>query len=71
VPTTASFLAVMTRPDIDYYVLDALATDLESLEEILRLVNHPQIGWAAEAGHPFGRSEVLVVLPRLVRDELV
>lgn len=61
----------MARPDIDYFVLDALANDLEAVEDIVRLVNHADIGWTDLAGGPIVRSAVLLALPRLVRDGLV
>ena len=61
----------MARIDIDYYVLDALANDLESLDDILRLVNHPDVGWVPEAGRPVSRAAIVATLPRLVRDKLV
>jgi len=61
----------MTRLAIDYFILDALANDRESFEDILRLVNHPEIGWASEAGGPIAAATLLTTLPRLVRDELV
>jgi hypothetical protein len=60
----------MARANIDYYVLDALANDIESVEDIMRLVNHPDVGWAAEGGQPMTRSDILAALPRLVRDKL-
>ena len=61
----------MTRADIDYIVLDALANDLESVEDILRLANHPEIGWTELAGGPIAEFSVLLALPRLVEDGLV
>ena len=61
----------MARQDIDYFVLDALANDLEAVEDIVRLVNHPAIGWTDVAGGPIERTAVLLALPRLVREELV
>ena len=61
----------MARIDIDYYVLDAVANDLESLDDIIRLVNHPDVGWVAAAGRPISRADIVAALPRLVRDQLV
>ncbi|GLC24610.1 hypothetical protein [Roseisolibacter agri] len=61
----------MTRADIDYIVLDALANDLESVEDILRLANHPEIGWADLAGGAVAEFSVLLALPHLMEDGLV
>jgi hypothetical protein len=61
----------MTRADIDYIVLDALANDLESVEDIERLANHPEIGWTDLAGGPVAEFSVLRALPRLIEDGLV
>lgn len=61
----------MARPAIDYFVLDALANDLEGLDDILRLVNRPDVGWVAEAGTRIEAAAVLLALPRLMRDHLI
>jgi hypothetical protein len=41
------------------------------VEDIVRLVNHPETGWTDLAGGPIARGTILLALPRLVRDELV
>lgn len=61
----------MTRPNLDYFILDALANDIEGFDDILRLTNHLDIGWAAEHGGAITRAQVLEALPRLIRDHLV
>ena len=60
------------RPLIDFFVLDALANDLESLEDILRLINRDDIGWRQfNRGRPYERSEVLAPLLRCIREGLI
>jgi hypothetical protein len=61
----------MPRADIDYIVLDALANDLESLEDIVRLANHPDIGWQDLAGGAIAEFHVTLALPRLIEQRLV
>lgn len=61
----------MTRADIDYIVLDALANDIESVDDIVRLANHPAIGWTDLVGGPVAEASVLLALPRLIGDGLV
>lgn len=52
----------------DHYVLDTLANDLESIEDILRMLNSTtELGWADEWGRPFNRSDIVASLARLVR----
>ena len=60
------------RQQIDYFVLDALADDLEALEDILRLVNHESIGWRSHnGGRAFARDDVVSALRRGVREGLI
>ncbi len=59
------------RSEIDYFVLDALANDLESLEDILRLMNSDTMGWRFRHSRPFTEPEVLPVLQRVVKEGLV
>ena len=61
----------MGRPEVDYFILDALANDLESLEDILRLMNSDSMGWRFRHPAPFTASEVLPGLQRVVKDGLV
>jgi hypothetical protein len=61
----------MTRPLIDYFVLDSLADDLESLEDILRILNSDGIGWRSHHPTAFERAEVMPVLFRAISDGLV
>lgn len=59
-----------TRPD--KYVLDALANDVEDVESILRMLNSDtDLGWRAEWGRNFSRSDVVTALTRLVREDFV
>ena len=57
----------MARELIDYCVLDTLADDLENVEDIVRLLNSPRIGWQHLHPAPFTREEVLPVLLRRIR----
>jgi len=61
----------MARPLIDYFVLDSLANDLESLEDILRLLNSDGLGWRLHHAGPFERVEVVPALIRAIRDGLI
>ncbi len=61
----------MRRSLAEYAVLDALANDLESLESILRLANHPLVGWQEEHGREFVRDDIVAALRRLIRDHSV
>ena len=62
----------MTRVQIDYFVLDTLANDLESLSDVVRLINHETIGWRTHnANAAFDQNEVLLALHRCIRDGLV
>src|SRR5260370_8938023 len=56
-----------SRPDL--YVLDGLAKGIESLEDVLRMLNSDTIlGWHRTWGRPFERAEVVEALARLIRD---
>ena len=56
----------------DMYVLDALASDIEDLEGILRMLNsETELGWHKEWGRKFSREEIVEALCRLVSDDLV
>ena len=59
------------RAVIDYFVLDALANDVESLDGVLALLNHADVGWAAEYGRHFTPQDVVPVLLREVRQDLL
>jgi hypothetical protein len=61
----------MSRSRLDYFVLDALAHDVESFEDVVRLVNHPELGWQTEHGGPITPPELGATLRRVVADELV
>jgi hypothetical protein len=53
---------------IDLYVLDALANDIEGFDDILRLLNSPDIGWVIENhGQAFVASEVVAALARTIK----
>ena len=61
----------MAKALIDYFVLDSLANDLESLDDILRLLNSDGLGWRSQHPVPFERAEILPSVLRLIRDGLV
>jgi hypothetical protein len=61
----------MARLLIDYFVLDSLANDLESLEDILRLLNSDELGWRSHHATRFERVEVVPALLRGIRDGLI
>jgi hypothetical protein len=61
----------MARPLIDYFVLDSLANDLESLEDILRLLNNEALGWRLHHSTPFDRLAVVPALFRGIREGLI
>ncbi len=55
----------MDLEPIDYYVLDALADDYESIDLILADLNHdPPVGWQHLHGKPFTRNEVVAAILR-------
>jgi hypothetical protein len=56
----------------DLYVLDALANDIESLEDVLRMLNSDTVlGWHRTWGRPFQRAEIVESLARLIKEESV
>lgn len=63
----------MTTTDLpDMYVLDALASDLESLDDILRVLNSDaELGWRREWGREFQRTDVVQALARLIQADSV
>ena len=61
----------MDRDPVDLYALDALANDVEGFEDVVRLVNHPSLGWQKPYGGPISEDAVLSALQRLVTDGLV
>jgi hypothetical protein len=63
----------MTKPTSpDMYVLDALVSDLESLDGILRVLNSDtELGWRQEWGGKFLRPEIVQALARLIQADLV
>lgn len=59
-----------TKPD--YFILDAMANDIESVDDILRTLNaNSELGWTDVWGRPFTREEVVGSLIRLLRRQLV
>jgi len=55
-----------------FVVLDALANDLEDIEQILHLANHDSVGWRQlNGGRSYTRDQIIPSLLRLVRDDLV
>jgi hypothetical protein len=61
----------VTRSLIDYFVLDALANDLESLEDVLRILNSDGLGWRSHHADPFTKDEVVPSLYRCLQEGLV
>ncbi len=61
----------MARDLIDYFVLDAVANDLEELDNILRLMNDEVYGWRSYHPALFTTADVIPALRRTVRDGLV
>ena len=62
----------MRRFLIDYFVLDTLTADLELFRDVVRLINHPEIGWREyHEGLAFEAADVAAALQRCVRDDLV
>jgi hypothetical protein len=54
---------------IDYFVLDSLADDIESLEQILPSVAHSAEFWdISQKPEEFGRDEVIASMLRLIRE---
>ncbi len=63
---------IVSREPIDFVVLDALANDLEDIEQILHLANHDSVGWRQlNGGRSYTRDQIIPSLLRLVRDDLV
>jgi hypothetical protein len=62
----------LKRQAIDLVVLDALADDLESMEQILHGLHHEPLSWQrAPDGSLYKREDVVTALLRLIRDGLV
>ncbi|SRR6266566_9689365 len=62
----------MPRELIDYFVLDSLADDVESLEQILPAVRRSLEHWEVpEPATAFTREHVVGALVRLVRDRSI
>jgi len=60
----------MNRPQLDFFVLDTLANDIEGFEDVMRLPNHEQLGWRHLHGASIGEPEAEEALRRLVADGL-
>lgn len=59
-----------TLPDM--YVLDGVADDAESLDDILRMLNSDtSVGWHKQWGRDFTRDEIVQSLARLIKDGAV
>jgi hypothetical protein len=61
----------MARELNDYFVLDALANDLTSLEDVLRILNSDALGWRSHHPAPFKQDEVVVSLVRCIEGGLI
>jgi hypothetical protein len=60
------------RPQIDLFVLDSLASDIESLDNVLRVLNSDtDVGWHREWGRHFVRDEIVQSIARLIQNDLV
>ena len=60
----------MEKPD--YFILDAMANDIESVDDVLRILNsNSELGWTDVWGRPFTREDVVGSLVRLLRRQLV
>lgn len=55
----------VVRIDLDYFVLDSLANDLEAIENILAILNSDsEFGWRDQHPSPFTREEIVPALLR-------
>ncbi len=62
----------MDLKPIDYYVLDALADDYESIDLILADLNsEPPVGWQHLHGKPFTRNEVVAAVFRGIENNCI
>jgi hypothetical protein len=62
----------MARALIDYLVLDALADDFESMEQIEPDMKRALEFWCIdEPASKFSRAEIVLAITRLIRDRLV
>jgi hypothetical protein len=62
----------MTRPLIDYLILDSVADDVESLEQIVPSLGRAISLWEINPpGGRFSREEIALAITRLVRDKLI
>lgn len=51
----------------DNFVLDAMANDIESVDDLVRILNSDsELGWSDVWGRPFARNEVVAAVRRLV-----
>lgn len=56
----------------DMFVMDAMANDVESIDDLIRILNSSSdLGWTDVWGRMFTRDEVVSALMRLVRAGLV
>lgn len=63
--------AALRSENMDLFVLDALANDIEGFEDILQLINHDAVGWKDYIGRSLSVSDVASTLLRLMRDRKV
>jgi len=62
----------MPRPLIDYLILDSVADDVESLEQIVPSLSRAISLWEINVpGGLFDRDEIALSITRLVRDKLI
>ena len=62
----------MKRPIIDYLVLDAVADDVESLEQIIPSLDRAIRLWVIDMRDDrFSREEVAISIARLIRERLI
>jgi hypothetical protein len=62
---------LLTRAPIDLFLLDALANDLENLDDIVRLLNSEAVGWRDRHPAPFTREDIVPALARVIQEDLV
>lgn len=59
----------MSRAPIEYFVLDALANDLEDVDHIVQILNSPtEFGWRDQHPEPFTPQEVIPPVLKGIRE---
>lgn len=56
----------------DFFVMDAMANDLESVDDLVRILNsESELGWTDVWGRLFTYQDVVAALTRLIQQDLV